>query len=68
MSAGLSWVLDGAETPTAGCAEAELSRFAVVEILRVQDGRLAEHWDVIQQVPAAPSRQTPRSNKSGSKP
>src|SRR5205807_4431520 len=29
---GLSWVLDGAETPTAGCAEAALSRYAVVEI------------------------------------
>lgn len=55
---GLSWVLDGAETPTAGCAEAELPSYAVVDILRMQDGRLAEHWDVIQQVP----RQTTGGN------
>lgn len=25
---------------------------AVVDIFRVQDGKIAEHWDVIQPVPA----------------
>jgi predicted SnoaL-like aldol condensation-catalyzing enzyme len=28
--------------------------FAVVDIFRMQDGMIAEHWDVLQEIPAAP--------------
>ncbi len=28
--------------------------FAVVDIFRMQDGMIAEHWDVLQEVPTAP--------------
>jgi predicted SnoaL-like aldol condensation-catalyzing enzyme len=44
--------VDGAETPTAGSADGGTPTYAVVDILRMEDGRIAEHWDVIQQVPA----------------
>ncbi|HSV46453.1 MAG TPA: ester cyclase [Ramlibacter sp.] len=32
---------------------------AVVDIFRVQDGRVAEHWDVIQPVPASSPNPNP---------
>lgn len=28
---------------------------AIVDIFRVQDGKIIEHWDVIQPVPATPA-------------
>ena len=28
---------------------------AVVHIFRVEDGRVVEHWDVVQSVPAEPA-------------
>lgn len=48
---GLNWVVDGAEAPTAGSADGEMPSYAVVDIVRMEEGRIAEHWDVIQQVP-----------------
>nr|WP_272952952.1 nuclear transport factor 2 family protein [Mycolicibacter kumamotonensis] len=52
---GLNWVLDGADTPSAGAAGGETPSYAVVDILRMEDGRIAEHWDVIQRVPEQPA-------------
>jgi predicted SnoaL-like aldol condensation-catalyzing enzyme len=48
---GLNWLLMAGDTPTAGAADGEMPSYAVVDILRMEDGRIAEHWDVIQQVP-----------------
>jgi predicted SnoaL-like aldol condensation-catalyzing enzyme len=48
---GVNWMVDGPETPTAGAADGEMPTYAVVDIVRMEDGRIAEHWDVIQQVP-----------------
>ncbi|ETB35010.1 hypothetical protein N602_27660 [Mycobacterium avium subsp. hominissuis 10-5606] len=31
--------------------EGEMPSYAVVDILRMENGLIAEHWDVIQQVP-----------------
>jgi predicted SnoaL-like aldol condensation-catalyzing enzyme len=48
---GLNWVVDGAEAPTVGSADGAMPSYAVVDIVRMEGGRIAEHWDVIQQVP-----------------
>jgi predicted SnoaL-like aldol condensation-catalyzing enzyme len=48
---GLNWLLMGGDTPTAGTADGEMPSYAVVDIVRMENGRIAEHWDVIQQVP-----------------
>lgn len=35
------------------------SGFAVVDIFRMDGGMIAEHWDVLQEVPAAPINSNP---------
>jgi len=30
------------------------ARVATVDLFRVRDGRIAEHWDVVQQIPEEP--------------
>src|ERR1700704_5490870 len=36
---GLNWILGGAEAPTAGSSDGEMPSYAVVDILRMADGR-----------------------------
>ncbi|OHV04936.1 nuclear transport factor 2 family protein [Mycobacterium talmoniae] len=56
---GVSLALDGTENIVANPRHHTLSRYALVDIVRLERGRIVEHWDVVQKIPATTADATP---------